>query len=210
MENFFEPAGRRDLHWHILPTPEEASALTAPYRGVAPPGLPSVPVQAVHCTLLHAVGLSITDVDADVLLKDVGSYARTRPPFTLTFDRPAVGNVAVEISGWPGHPFNEIVEALIQAMDRTGANFTAAPSRYPHVSVAYAADGAEDIEAVTLKAALAAIEQPLSTAVAVNRLHLVEQWHDGAHIMWNPIAQVPLAGVPASAPRPGHTGAPDR
>lgn len=38
MENFFErvgrfwPAGRRDLHWHILPTPAEASALAAPFR----------------------------------------------------------------------------------------------------------------------------------------------------------------------------------
>lgn len=38
MENFFErvgrfwPAGRRDLHWHILPTPDEASALAEPYQ----------------------------------------------------------------------------------------------------------------------------------------------------------------------------------
>ncbi|GGR20775.1 hypothetical protein GCM10010497_23880 [Streptomyces cinereoruber] len=40
MEDFFAkvgrfwPAGRRDLHWHILPTPTEADALIAPYRGV--------------------------------------------------------------------------------------------------------------------------------------------------------------------------------
>jgi hypothetical protein len=37
-ENFFErvgrfwPAGRRDLHWHILPTPDEAGALAEPYK----------------------------------------------------------------------------------------------------------------------------------------------------------------------------------
>ncbi|MFJ5725936.1 hypothetical protein [Streptomyces sp. NPDC093149] len=116
-------------------------------------------------------------------------------PFTLTFDRPAVGNVGVEISGWPGRPFTEIVDALTQATVSTGAAFKAAPSRYPHMSRAYASNGAEDVDAVTLRAALSAIEQPLSGTVLVDRLHLVEQWHDGAHIMWNPIAQVPLAGV---------------
>ncbi|MEK8141566.1 hypothetical protein NKH18_00225 [Streptomyces sp. M10(2022)] len=37
MENFFErvakawPAGRRDLHWHILPAASEADALLASY-----------------------------------------------------------------------------------------------------------------------------------------------------------------------------------
>ncbi|NIY67995.1 2'-5' RNA ligase family protein [Streptomyces malaysiensis] len=203
MENFFArvgrfwPAGRRDLHWHILPTAAEASALAAPYKGLATPGLHSVPAQGMHCTLLHAIGLSRNHVDTEALLKDVTSYAQTRPPFTLTFDRPAVGTLAVEISGWPGRPFTEIVETLTQTMVRTGAAFTAAPSRYPHMSLAYAADGAEEVDAVALKAALAAIEQPLSETVAVDRLHLVEQWHDGAHITWDPIAEVPLAGVPA-------------
>ena len=32
---------------------------------------------------------------------------------------------------------------------------------------------------------------------SVDRLHLVEQWHDGAHITWRPIAEVPLAEVSA-------------
>ncbi|MFF1505541.1 2'-5' RNA ligase family protein, partial [Streptomyces sp. NPDC058316] len=168
MENFFErvgrvwPAGRRDLHWHILPTPDEARALTAPYKGLAPPGLQSVPLQGMHCTLLHTVGLSSSDVDTDALLTDVSGFARTVRPFTLTFDRPAAGNVAVEISGWPGRPFTEIVDALTQAMVRTGAPFTAAPSRYPHLSVAYASDGAEDVDTVALKAALADIECDVS------------------------------------------------
>ncbi|MEV6131918.1 2'-5' RNA ligase family protein [Streptomyces violaceusniger] len=202
MENFFErlarfwPAGRRDLHWHILPTAAEASLLAAPYQGLAPPGLQSVPTRWMHCTLLHAIGLGIADVDTDALLKEVTSYARTRPPFTLTCDRPAVGTVAVEISGWPGRPFTEIVETLTQATARNGAAFKAAPSRYPHISIAYTSDGAEDVDAVTLKAALADIEQPISGTVVVDRLHLVEQWHDGAHITWRSIAEVPLAGVP--------------
>ncbi|MER6103676.1 2'-5' RNA ligase family protein [Streptomyces sp. NPDC001832] len=203
MENFFArvgafwPAGRRDLHWHILPTPDEAGALSAPYEGLAPPGLQSVPVDGMHCTLLHAVGLSGTGVDTDALLKEIGSYAQTVRPFSLTFDRPAVGNVGVEISGWPGHPFTEIVDTITQVMTRTGAAFKAAPSCYPHMSLAYAADGAEDVDAVSVRAALASIEQPLSGTVFVDRLHLVEQWHDGAHITWNPIAEVSLAGATA-------------
>ncbi|MFD9601811.1 2'-5' RNA ligase family protein [Streptomyces sp. NPDC059970] len=201
MENFFErvgrfwPAGRRDLHWHILPTPDEAAALAAPYKGLAAPGLQGVPVHGMHCTLMHAVGLSSNDVDTDALLKGATSYAQTVRPFTLTFDRPAVGTVGVEISGWPGRQFTEIVDTLTQVTVSTGAAFRAAPSRYPHMSLAYASNGAEDVDAVTLRAALAAIEQPLSGPLLVDRLHLVEQWHDGAHITWNPIAQMPLAGV---------------
>ncbi|MGW2112381.1 2'-5' RNA ligase family protein [Streptomyces sp. NPDC001948] len=205
MENFFArvgrvwPAGRRDLHWHILPTPAEAGAIAAPYKGlVAPQGLASVPVDGMHCTLMHAVGLDADDVDTDALLKEVGDYARSVRPFALTFDRPAVGAVAVEISGWPGRVFTEIVDAVTQATARsTGAVFRHAPSRYPHMSLAYTTDGAEDVDAGTLRAALADIEQPLSGTVLADRIHLVEQWHDGKHIMWEPIATVPLAGVTA-------------
>ncbi|MCJ1676265.1 hypothetical protein MTF65_02605 [Streptomyces sp. APSN-46.1] len=93
-------------------------------------------------------------MDTGALLRDVRSYARAVEPFTLTFDRPAVGNVAVEISGWPGGRFGEIVDPLTQAMAK-----------------------------------------PLSGTVAVDRLHLVEQWHDGTRIMWEPVAEVPLAGA---------------
>lgn len=202
MESFFDrvsriwPAGRRDLHWHILPTTDEARALAAPYTGFVRPGLPGVPVEGMHCTLLHTVGLARTDIDLDALLKDVGGWAREVQPFTLTFDRPAIGNVAVEISGWPGDPFTGIVKAVTQSMVHTGAAFTAAPSRYPHMSLAYTSDGAESIESVSLKAALAAIDHPLSGTVLADRIHLVEQWHDGTQILFTPIAEIPL-GVPA-------------
>lgn len=202
MENFFErvgrfwPAGRRDVHWHILPTPVEAAALIAPYQGLFPLGLENVPVSGVHCTLLHAVGLSATDVDTGALIEDAADYARTVSPFTLTFDRPAVGNAGMEIGGWPGQPvFTGIVDAVTRATTRTGADFRASRNRYPHLSLAYASRGAEDVDAVAIRTALSAISQPLSGTVFVDRLHLVEQWHNGAHITFSPIAQVPLAGV---------------
>ncbi|WP_431984151.1 2'-5' RNA ligase family protein [Streptomyces qinglanensis] len=201
MESFFDrvgrvwPAGRRDLHWHFLPTPDEAAALTAPYAGLPRPGLPGVPVEGVHCTVLHTVGLARADIDLGPLLEDVRAYARTARPFVITFDRPAIGTVAVEISGWPQSPFSAVVEYLIGAMTRTGAAFKAAPSRYPHISVAYTADGAESLETAGLKAELAAIDGPLSGTVLADRLHLVEQWHDGRHIMWQTVAVVPLEGA---------------
>ncbi|MFE7427573.1 hypothetical protein [Streptomyces sp. NPDC057545] len=56
------------------------------------------------------------------------------------------------------------------------------------ISVAYVSAGAADVTAVTLKAAPADIEHPLSGTVVADRLHLVEQWHVGTHAMWNPRA----------------------
>ncbi|MEU6406201.1 2'-5' RNA ligase family protein [Streptomyces sp. NPDC046985] len=201
MENFFErvtpfwPAGRRDLHWHILPTPAEAEALAAPYQEITAPGLRRVPVEWMHCTLLHAIGLSRSTVDIAALLDDVRSAAQHVEPVVLTFDRPAVSAVGVEISGWPGAPFTTLVDIVTAAMDRTGAVYKPGPSRYPHISLGYTSTGAEALNAVTLKTALASIDQPLSGNVLANRLHLVEQWHDGGRIVWTPIAEVPLGGA---------------
>ncbi|KIF05635.1 hypothetical protein PL81_11790 [Streptomyces sp. RSD-27] len=198
MENFFErvtpfwPAGRRDLHWHLLPTPAEATALAAPYREITAPGLRPVPEDGMHCTLLHAIGLDRASIDEDALLRDVRRAVQDVAPFVLTFDRPAVGAVAVEISGWPGRPFTALVDIVTAATDRTGAAFKAGPSCYPHLSLGYTSTGAEHLNAVTLKTALAEIGQPLSGTLLADRLHLVEQWHDGERIMWNPIAEVPL------------------
>ncbi|MEU9301915.1 hypothetical protein [Streptomyces sp. NPDC048269] len=97
MESFFDrvapffPPGRQDLHWHILPTGQEAEALAAPYTRIIPPGLRAVPAQWMHCTLLHAVGLSRDTVDTTALVKDVQHAVKDLEPFLLTFDRPAIG-----------------------------------------------------------------------------------------------------------------------
>ncbi|MFE7401880.1 hypothetical protein [Streptomyces sp. NPDC057557] len=47
---------------------------------------------------------------------------------------------------------------------------------------------------VDLRAALASIEEPLSHTVRGDHIHLVEQWHDGVTIKWEPIASIPLKG----------------
>nr|WSX54098.1 hypothetical protein OG409_37405 [Streptomyces sp. NBC_00974] len=46
----------------------------------------------------------------------------------------------------------------------------AGPSRYPHVSLGSTSTGAENINSVALKTALAAIDQPLSGTVRADRL----------------------------------------
>lgn len=149
----------------------------------------------MHCTLLHAIGAGRDDVDIEDLLRDVRSAAATVDPFTLTFDRPAIGALAVEISGWPGAPFTALVDMVAVATGRTGAAYKPGPSRYPHISLGYTTDEAAALNAAALRAALASTDGPLSATV--DRIHLVEQWHDGAHIRWESIAEVPLAGAAA-------------
>ncbi|MFE4800481.1 2'-5' RNA ligase family protein [Streptomyces sp. NPDC056708] len=149
MENFFErvakawPVGRRDLHWHILPAASEGDALLASYPEAvfSRPGLSWVPGEWLHCTLLHAVGLSADDVDVDALVRDVHAHAQQVEPFTLTFDRPAIAPVAIEISGWPGTPFTRLVDSITQLTQEQRTAFRPAASRYPHMSIAYTAIG---------------------------------------------------------------------
>ncbi|MFE0661162.1 2'-5' RNA ligase family protein, partial [Streptomyces sp. NPDC058876] len=155
----------------------------------------NVPVDGMHCTLLHAIGLDRDAIDIAALLRDVRHATENVEPFALTFDRPSVGTVGVEIGGWPGKPFTALVDIVTAAMDRAGAAFKAGPSRYPHISLGYTSTGAEDLNAVTLKTALASIDRPVCGTVLADRLHLVEQWHDGERIMWNPVAEVPLGGA---------------
>lgn len=82
------------------------------------------------------------------------------------------------------------------ATDRTGTAFKPGRSRYPHISLGYTTSGAASLDAVALRAGLASIDGPLSATVLADRIHLVEQWHDGRCIRWSPIAEIPL-GVSA-------------
>ncbi|MFH9298893.1 2'-5' RNA ligase family protein [Streptomyces sp. NPDC017520] len=178
MESFFArvepfwPAGRRDLHWHVLPTLDEAVALAAPYAGITGPGLEPVSPDGMHCTLLHAIGAARDDVDIESLLRDVRRTARSLVPVTLTFDRPAVGALAIEVSGWPGAPFSALVDMVTAATDRTGAAFKPGRSRYPHISLGYTTSGAASLDVVALRADLASIDGPLSVTVLADRIHL--------------------------------------
>ncbi|MEU6664271.1 2'-5' RNA ligase family protein [Streptomyces sp. NPDC046821] len=216
MESFFArvgkvwPAGRRDLHWHLLPSPEEAEKLLSAYPAdrFSRPGLVRVPSEWLHCTLVHAVGMTAEHVDVDALIAGTQELARQTRPFRLTFDRPAVGPVAVEISGWPGEPFTSLVDGLTALLDEHhGGEFKLAASRYPHMSIAYTAAGAEAVDAGDLRQSLAHLDGPLSHTLHATRLHLVEQWHDGSTITWRTLASLPLDGNRRTTDVPGlHAG----
>lgn len=198
VESFFErvrgvwPDARRDLHWHVLPTEKEAAALGRPFARFARPGLVGVPDEWLHCTLLHAIGVGADDVDLEALVEAAAGPLRHVEPFDLVFDRPAIGAVAVELSGWPGAAFDQVAGVVVTATAAAAPGFRPGVSRYPHISVAYTTDGAQTISAVDLKSELAAVEGPVSSTVHVDRVHLVEQEHDGASITWRPIAEVKL------------------
>lgn len=209
MESFFNrvarvwPQGRRDLHWHVLPAPAtEATALSKPYLGLTlTKGLHKVIPEWMHCTLVHAIG---ADVDSDpavsagieLLVADVTERVRNIEPFTITFGRPGIERLAIEAAGWPGHQHRTLVEHVMAAhRELWGEAHQLSPSRYPHISLAYAGEGAEDLDVIELKSQLSDIEGSLTTDVYVDRIHLVAQRHDGASITWQPLAEVLLKGV---------------
>ncbi|MFE5709568.1 hypothetical protein ACFQ7J_01860 [Streptomyces sp. NPDC056501] len=84
------------------------------------------------------------------------------------------------------------MDMVTAAMGRTGAAYKPGPSRYPHIALGSTTDAADVLDAVTLRASLASIEKSLTGTVLADSIHLVEQWHDGRHIRWNPIAEIPL------------------
>ncbi|MFF1680763.1 2'-5' RNA ligase family protein [Streptomyces sp. NPDC058256] len=209
MENFFDrvervwPQGRRDLHWHVLPAlATETVVLGKPYVGITlTQGLHKVIPEWMHCTLVHAIG---ADVDSDpavsagveLLVADVTERVKGIEPFTLTFGRPDIGQAAIEAPGWPGRQHRALVGHVMAAHRALwGEAHQLSPSRYPHISLAYAGEGAEEIDVMGLKAQLSDIEGPQTADVYVDRLHLVAQRHDGGSITWQPLAEVRLKGA---------------
>ncbi|QKV98234.1 hypothetical protein HUT19_41685 (plasmid) [Streptomyces sp. NA02950] len=209
MESFFQrveqawPAGRRDLHWHLLPAPAtEAVALGRPYLGLTlTRGLHRVIPEWMHCTVLHAIGADVDNDPAvragiDLLVDDVTRRVADVEPFTLTFGRPAIARSAIEAPGSPDRPHQTLVEHVMAAhRELWGDAHLLSPSKAPHISLAYGGEDAEGIDPDQLNSQLADIEDDHAVDVYVDRLHLVAQRHDGARITWQPLAEVTLKGV---------------
>lgn len=208
MESFFDrvervwPQGRRDLHWHLLPAPAtEAVRLGRPYVGLTlTKGLHRVIPEWMHCTLIHAIGADVdfdpaVDAGIEPLVADVADRVADIEPFTLSFGRPVIKQVAIEALGSPDHLHQTLVDHVLAAhREMWGDAHLLSASPAPHISLAYGGKGAEDIDTADLEAQLSDIEaQP--TDVYVDRLHLVAQRHDGVHITWQSLAEVCLKGV---------------
>jgi hypothetical protein len=94
-------AGRRDLHWHLLPKPQIAHEhLVKPYAELTQhPGLVPVPAEWLHVTVLHSgPQYDASDQEIQEITTRVREAVANTGPIRLTFARPAIGNVAVECS----------------------------------------------------------------------------------------------------------------
>lgn len=207
MEDFFRgveqrpvmawPAGREDLHWHVLPAPEVAEKqLVAPYRPLweGQPGLAPVPPSWLHLTVLHGGPMGeYRDGEIDAMVKRAAAACREIEPFDITLDRPAIGRVAVECAGRPGAPARQLWE-LTGAADAavTGSRFPRVPAvYYPHTTLAYGIAGEQRPDRAAMKAMLSDLPgEPVTIRAA--RLSLVAQSHDRRHITWRLLEEVPL------------------
>jgi len=194
------PAGRRDLHWHLLPSPSEADALARPYRDVtSTPGLNAVPPQWLHITVLHAgPQADSSDAEVEAVVAKVRDAAADTGPFALTLYPPSVGTVALECMGYPGAPARRLWELTAAATEEViGKRFELLSDvYYPHVSLAYAGPDGHLADRAVLKAALSDVEDAGPVTVQAHTLSLVAQWHDGrSQIVWEHLASVPLGGA---------------
>jgi 2'-5' RNA ligase len=207
MQDFFErvenrehawPAGRRDLHWHLLPDPEIAREyLVEPYAELTRlPGLVPVAAEWLHVTALHSGSQQdATEQEIQEITSRVGEAVAGTGPVRLTFARPAIGNVAVECAARPGAPARRLWQAIWEATSSVvGKRWPRVPATYdPHVSLAYASHGAADLDRSRLKQLLSDLDGAEVT-VEFRTLTLVSQWHDRSRIVWERLAEVPLTG----------------
>ncbi|MFE4212250.1 2'-5' RNA ligase family protein [Streptomyces sp. NPDC056844] len=207
MENFFArvssrahpwPADRADLHWHILhPTAMVEEHLVGPYRDLTGvPGLARVEARWVHTTLMH--GGPIADYqpgEIDEITRRVAAECAELSPVELTYDRPSIGVVAVEVGAWPGAATRHLWELTTRIdAEATGGRFPRTPTaHYPHASLAYGAADAGAVDRQALKVALS--DSPgRAVTLPVTSISLVAQSHDNRFITWEHLATVPLSG----------------
>lgn len=207
MQNFFRqvetrahawPAGRRDLHWHVLFEPEDVQKkLTGPYRGLTHrPGIEPVAPEWLHMTVLHS---GPAEESSDQELADITARVRQAcgeiAPFDVTFSPPSVGNVAIECLGRPGPPARRLWQLTHQAtVDVVGDRWPLIPaSYYPHTSLGYGTQEAEQADRTEMKIWLSDHGHGEVTLRAT-QLSLVSQWHDRRRIMWDHLNDIPFGG----------------
>ncbi|MBO2461517.1 2'-5' RNA ligase family protein [Actinomadura violacea] len=195
------PAGRADLHWHVLfDTEQVRTALTDPYTELTHrPGIEPVAPEWLHMTVLHSGPQDdASAVEIARIIEGVRVCAADIDPFTVTFSQPSPGNVAIECLGRPGPPARALWEMTWQQTRAVvGDRWPWIPGTYwPHVSLGYAAGPeAAGVDRAALKAWLSDHGRGEVTLRA-DRLVYVGQYHDRREIRWSVLAEIPL----------GHTG----
>lgn len=162
------------------------------------PGLAVVEPEWLHTTLLHGGPLrEYRDGEIEEIARRTREACERVSPFWMAYDRPAVGNVAVERGGWPGRPGQALHDLVALIHDEvTEGRFPRIPADwYPHTSLAYAAgEDAATVNRQRLKLALSDVEAE-TVAVRVDRITLVAQTHDSWYqLTWRQLDYVRLTG----------------
>lgn len=192
------PAGRVDLHWHVLFDPKVMdAALVQPYREVTHrPGLSAVDARWLHLTVLHAGPVDRYRAgEIDSVVARVREACGAIAPFDVTIDRPVVSRVAVECAVRPGAPMRRLWE-LTSCIDAevTGSRFPQIPAGYyPHLALAYGVGGPVRADRLAMNIRLSDLPgEPVQ--LRAERLSLVAQSHDRQHITWERLADIELSG----------------
>lgn len=197
------PAGRADLHWHVLfDTEQVREMLTDPYRELTHrPGIAPVAPEWLHMTVLHSgPRADATDEEITQIVDRVRARAADVEPFEVTFAQPSPGNVAIECLGRPGAPARALWEMTWQQTRAVvGDRWPLVPGPYwPHVSLGYAAGpDAAGVDRTLLKVWLSDHGRGEVTLRA-DRLAVVAQYHTRREILWTVLEEIPLGdtGVP--------------
>ncbi|MFZ3491872.1 2'-5' RNA ligase family protein [Streptomyces sp. 5.8] len=207
MDDFFErvmsrtnawPAGQADLHWHILHEPAVVEEqFCGPYEQLTTrPGLRRVEARWVHTTLMHGGPVDeYKPGEVEAIIERVTEQCKYISPFELTYDRPAVGAVAVEMTARPGHQTRQLWEITTSVdAEVTGGRFPRMPAAYyPHASLAYGIAGPRRADPLAMKVLLSDHSKG-PVPLRVDRISLVAQSHDTRVISWRHLADVSLGG----------------
>ncbi|WP_382033480.1 2'-5' RNA ligase family protein [Streptomyces aurantiacus] len=191
------PAGRADLHWHLLFDPQVLDeALVRPYRELTHrPGLAPVAARWMHTTVMHGGPVAAyTSTEIDTIVDRVRAACESIAPFDLVFDRPTIGTVGIEFPARPGAPARHLWELTTRVdAEVTAARFPLLPSAYyPHLTGAYGVAGPQRADRREMKVLLS--DHPGEpVTLRAQKLSLVAQWHDRRHITWEHLADVPLS-----------------
>jgi 2'-5' RNA ligase len=214
MESFFAgaagrwPAGRRDLHWHVLPGPPAAGLLAGQYRELtARPDLEPVRPEWLHITVHHGPpAAQLSTAQAARLAALVAEACAGIAPFAVTAGRAEAWHAGIVCPVRPGQPLRELHQVTAAAAARvTGTAAPGPDDYYPHLTLAYATGPADHRPLRAWLADSDAAEVPLP----VTELALVAQRHDGRAITWELLDRVALAAGPPSPCLPGKEPARD-
>jgi hypothetical protein len=202
MDDFFAtltpwwPPGREDLHWHLLPDPDQLAAqLTGPYRELTDrPGLAPAEPRWCHITVQDiAPAHAVSRAELGQITALVAQACTEVPPAELTVGPAELGRYGLGCPVTPAAPVRRLWELTVAASrEVTGDRFPIRPSVcHPHLSLAYGVASTDD---GPLRHRLATHPARTLTFTATH-LALVAQSHDATGaITWRPLAAVPLTG----------------